>query len=196
MKTLASILVVASLISTAHAECFMRSSTVNQTKGNVERIADISRDIVPVRGNRLQCTVTFRVMIDGRWYTAEGQALGNDDMNENQLCAQAQDIGRAQLLQRIDGSRTSVNQETLCTDKEIPEWRPVKVGDIIRESQVGPHWDLNKRQSFAHQGMECRWFSETVPYGTGGIVQSLGIMCKLDNGRWLVRDKWINSVDR
>jgi hypothetical protein len=135
-------------------------------------------------------------MVDGVWYTAQGDAVGDMTQGDNQLCGQAQDIGRARLLQKIDGSRTSVTQEMVCTDQDVPKWKPVKTGDIVRESEVAPHWDLTKRQSFAHRGMECRWFMETVPYSIGGVVQSQGIMCRLENNRWLIRDKWIASVDK
>ena len=196
MKNFLALSLIVGTVSVANAECFMRSSTLNEIKGRIERSADINRVVVPLNNNQQKCTVTFRIMVDGVWHTAQGDAIGSLNIGDNQLCAQAQDVGRARLLQSIDGSRSSVTQEMVCTDQNIPKWKPVKTGDIIRESEVAPHWDLNKRQSFVHRGMECRWFIETMPYSVGGMVQSQGIMCRMANERWLVSDKWIASVDR
>ena len=193
-----ALLLVAVLAQPAFAECYLRSSTLNQFKGTIERTADVARDVVVMPPDKMQCTVTFRVMLNGVWHTAQGQAIGLDSTSENQLCAQAQDIGRSRLMQKIDGSQTSVSQEMVCTDQDIPQTRsrPVKIGDLVRESEMAPHWDLSKRTSFAHRGLECRWFMETLPYGVSGMVQSIGMMCKLDNNRWRITDKWINSIDK
>lgn len=186
------------LAQSAHAECYSRSSTLNQFNGAIERTSDLARDIVMMPPDDMQCTVTFRVMLSGVWHTAQGQARGSRLMNENQLCAQAQDSGRVRVMERVDGSRTTMSQELVCTDQDLPQTRktPVKIGDIIRESEVAPHWDLKQRASFVERGMECRAFMETLPYGTSGMVQSFGKICKLDNNRWRVVDKWINSIDK
>ena len=195
MKTSIALACLIALAGTASAECYLRSSTVNETKGRVERVTDISRDITPTGTDQMQCNVTFRIMIDGTWYTALGRAVGDRRMNENQLCAQAQDIGRADILQRVDGSRTSMKQEMVCTDQDLPKWRPVNPGDVVRESDVTPHWDAKKRTGFVdavtHQ--ECRWFMETAPYKNGGMAQSEGIICKMNDGAWLVHKKWLVS---
>ena len=116
-------LLAAVLAQPVFAECYLRSSTLNQFKGTIERTADVARDVVVMPPDRMQCTVTFRVMINGVWHTAQGQAIGSDLMSENQLCAQAQDIGRSRLMQKIDGSQTSVSQEMVCTDQDIPQIR-------------------------------------------------------------------------
>jgi hypothetical protein len=193
-------LAVALVVSVpAWSECYLRSSTINNLKGKIEKSADQTRRVFPLNNNQLQCTVTFQVMIDGVWYSAQGDAVGAATQGDNQLCAQAQDIGRAHLLQKIEGSQTSVSQEMVCTDQDIPKWKPVNVGDIVRESEVAPHWDQRKRADFDHAGTKCRWFMETAPYRTGGMVQSYGVMCRLnktDNNSWLIRDKWIGSVDK
>jgi hypothetical protein len=179
-----------------HAECYMRSSTLNQFKDKIERTADVDRDVVAMPGNKMQCTVTFRVQIDGQWVTAQGRAVGDVTVGDNQLCAQAQDAGRVKLLQRVGGSETTVSQELVCTDQDIPKWKPVKVGDTVRESEVAPHPDVNKRQSFPYMGTECKWFIETVPYGVGGLIQNQGIICRMRNSQWYVKEKWVHVVDK
>lgn len=193
-----AVVVLLALAGAAQAECFVRSSALNKFKSEIERMSDAARDVVMMPPDKMQCTVTFRVMLHGRWHMAQGQAVGSDSMSENQLCAQAQDIGRVRLLQSVDGSEVNAKQELVCTDQNLPRLRnqSVKVGDLVRESELAPHWDLSKRVSFAHRGMECRWFMESLPYGTSGMVQSVGTMCRLDSSQWRVMDKWINSIDK
>lgn len=173
----------------AMGECYMRSITVNQMSSQIERTADIVREVVRI-DNQKQCTTTFRVMITGNWYTALGRARDSITTDDAQLCARAMDLGRARVLQDISGSNVAMTQELICTDQDIPKNRAVKVGDLIRESEVTPHWDPTKRQSFPYKGMECRWFMENVSMGAGGITHNLGVMCRVKNDQWHVLEKW------
>ena len=135
-----------------------------------------------------KCTSTFRVQINNVWYTAQGKAEGDIKTGEAQLCAQAEDGSQARILSAVGGMETSVSQEMVCTDQEIPKWKPVKKGDTIKESEVAPDPDF--RESFGFNGMECRRFIETVPYGTGGIIQNKGVICRIRGFDWFVYDKW------
>lgn len=193
MKHLKLIAVLLTLSATAQAECYMRSTTLNELKARVERQTDVVREVRNIN-DKLQCFVTFRVMINGVWYTAQGRAVGDTFESENQLCAQAMDSGRARLLQTIKGSETSVTQEMVCTDQTIPTWKPVTVGQKLQESEVAPH--PRKRASFPHKGTECRWFVETLPQGVGGLIQNEGIICRIRQEEWIVLEKWVNSVDK
>ncbi len=183
------IIALALIPPVASAECYMRSVTVNQLSSKIERTADIVREVTRVQDQK-QCTVTFRVMLEGNWYTALGRARDKLSVDDAQLCARAMDLGRARVLQDIAGSQVEATQELVCTDQDIPKNRVVKVGDQIRESEVAPHWDPAKRQSFPHRGMECRWFMENVSLGAGGIAHNLGIMCRTKNDQWHVLEKW------
>lgn len=180
---------------TVSADCYYKSTTLNQFRAQIERTTDLHREVNRVNG-QVSCTVTFRVMIASQWYTAQGTASNAESANVDQLCIQAQDYGNAKILQDASGSTASMHQELICTDQNIPRWRPVRKYDTIRESQVAPHWDLAKRQSFQANGTECRWFAETVPMGPGGLVQSQGIICRVGPDSWYVADKWVHSVDR
>lgn len=179
----------------AQAECYYKSVTLNQFRGKIERTADLHREVNRSNG-QITCTVTFRVMIAGQWHTAQGSAANSESANLDKLCIQAQDYGNSQILQEAVGSTASMHQELICTDQNIPSWRPVRKYETVRESQVAPHWDLTKRQSFQHRGTECRWFTETVPMGQGGLVQSEGVICRINREEWYVAEKWIHSIDR
>jgi hypothetical protein len=197
IKTLS--LICAVLCSTsAVAECYLQSTTLNALRGRIERTADITRSIAPGADNQLSCVVTFRVLVDAQWYTAQGSASGASSIGEAQLCAQAMDYGRSRVLQNIAGSQTSVNQDMICTDG-APKWKPVEIGMIVKESEVSPHPDPRKRAYWeCMPGTEGRWFIETMPAGAGqgGMVQNLGVICRLRGDQWLVKDKWVNMVDK
>jgi len=192
-KIIASVLALCG--ASASAECYYKSVTLNQFRERIERTADVQREVKRLYG-QVSCTVTFRVMIAGQWHTAQGTANNAGSANVDQLCAQAQDYGNSQILQEAAGSTASMHQELICTDQEIPKWRPVKKHETVKESQVAPHWDLAKRQSFQHKGTECRWFTETVPMGQGGLVQSEGVICRINREQWYVAEKWIHSIDK
>jgi hypothetical protein len=189
LKTLP--LVLALVTGSAVAECYYRSTTVNDIKSRIQRQSEPVRELVRLDHRTTQCTVTFRLMIDNAWYTAQGRAQGDLNVPEPQICAQAQDTGRARLLQQIRGMETSMYQELVCTDQDIPKWKTVKKGDLVRESEVTP--DPDHPGSMPHLGMECRRFLETIPWGEG-LIQNRGIICKLqrgeNGGRWKVIEKW------
>lgn len=194
-KTKIILVLAAAFANTALAECYYKSVTLNQFKGKIERTADLTREVNRLNG-QVTCTVTFRVMIAGQWHTARGSASNAESVNVDKLCIQAQDYGNSEILQEAVGSTASMHQELICTDQQIPKWRPVKKHETVKESQVAPHWDLSKRQSFQHKGTECRWFTETVPMGQGGLVQSEGVICRINREEWYVAEKWIHSIDR
>jgi len=172
------------------AECYYRSSTINDLNARVQRQSEPVRDVMKLTDRITQCTVTWRLMIDNTWYTAQGRAQG-DSTPDHQVCAMAQDTGRARLMQQISGSSTSAYQELVCTDQDIPKWKVVKKGDLVRESEVTP--DPDHPGSFPHLGMECRRFLETIPWGEG-LIQNRGVICKLQrgehSGQWKVIEKW------
>lgn len=176
------------LTTSAYADCYLRSITVNEMKARIQRKSDAQREVVFLGNGMARCTVTFRVQINNAWYTAQGRADGDVKLGEAQLCAQAEDGSRARILQDVGGMETSVSQEMVCTDQELPKWKPVKKGDTVRESEVAP--DPDYRESFAYRGMECRRFLETVTYGVGGLVQNKGVICRIRNDEWFVFDKW------
>jgi hypothetical protein len=183
------LLFMAVLPHVAFGECYMRSITVNEMSSQIERTADVVKELVPIQDQK-QCTVTFRVMISGNWYTALGRSRDSVTTDDAQLCARAMDLGRARVLQDIAGSSVAMTQELICTDQDLPKNRQVKIGDVVRESEVAPHWDPAKRQSFPYKGMECRWFMENVSLGAGGIAHNLGVMCRVKNEQWHVLEKW------
>ena len=168
----------------------MQSTHVNRLAAQIERTADEQRWVGEIDGQKV-CRVTFRAQIQGQWYTAQGQSQGITQVPDNQLCAQALDTGRVRLLESVGAVASSVTQDTICTDRPMPKWRPVQVGDHIQESQVAP--DPQHRETFQYLGQDCRWFMETVPRGAGGLEQNRGIMCRIRATDWYILKKWVHA---
>lgn len=176
--------------STAYAQCYTRSSTLSESKRVIERITDVERSILPKK-NGVMCRVTFRAYMDGSWHTVEGEAEGARDSSLDQLCAQATDVGRARVIEKVSGRNLTNTQEMICTDEELPSLQArnaVRIGEIVRDSQVQPH--PLYRDVFQFRGAQCRWFVESVPR-PGQVEMSQGVICKSpDEKAWMVVDKW------
>jgi hypothetical protein len=178
--------------SAVGAECYYRSSTINDLNAQVQRQSEPVRDVMKLTDRVTQCTVTWRLMIGNVWYTAQGRAQG-DSVPEHQVCAMAQDAGRARLMQQISGSSTSAYQELICTDQDIPKLKIVKLKDFVRESEVSPDPDHPGVFPHRNDGHVCRRFLQTIPYGIG-LVQQRGVICLVQrgtySGQWYVKELW------
>ena len=182
------------MITPAHADCYARSASVNTMPLKIERVSDFQKEVLPKGSDKLMCRITFRAQIKGQWYTAQGESTGRVSDNLDGLCASAEQLGRSRILTEIGGSDISVDTDMVCTDQNIPKVRPVELGEIVSQSDVAPN--PQKLGSFQYMGTECRWFLETMPLGIGGLIQNQGIICRLRDNQWVVRDKWIQVVDK
>ena len=197
MKLKLLVLSAALLFShTVSAECVMRSATVNQSRATVQRIDNFQRVLMPEGADKMRCVVTFRAMIKNQWFDARGDSIGPMNGSLDQICAQAEQFGRANILQTVAG-QSSVMTDMICTDQapKTQVFVPVAMGQVISLSEVAP--DPAHPKSFTYKNsMECRWFLETVPLQGGGFSQNKGIACRIRNDSWYVADKWIQLVDR
>ena len=188
-----SIFITASLMlltaGSASAECYMRSATVKDIKSSITKIADVKRYVTPVNDTQFKCIVSFRAEINHVWYTAEAHSFGAKTDSIDQICSQAMQAGRSRILQKISGSPMQVEEEMICTDRPDPEVRAVKIGDIVKLSEVAPH--PTKPNIFDYKGTKCRWFVESDFDATKrDIVQNQGIVCLVRKGEWQVIDKF------
>jgi hypothetical protein len=172
----------------AQAECYVRSSTLTESRDAIEKIADAQNTFVRLSSGQMRCTSTFRVLIKGAWHTAEGQAIVSADTTEAQACARAQNSGKVTILQQVSGKRLTVQEEMICTDQQLPKTRTVLVGDLIGESEVvpDPAWPNTKRM---RDGNVCRRFVEDNLQGID-MRRSKGIICQVSDTAWKVVDKW------
>jgi hypothetical protein len=178
---LRSLIIVLISVGVVHAECYTRSSTVTSQTNQIERITDLEQTVMPNK-----CRVTFRALINGNWYTAEGEATGS--LSSQDVCATALSQGRIRILEKVSDTNLSSSQELICTDQEMPQLKPtVKVGDLVRESEVKVH--PSYPYPFPYRGGQCRWFTESIPQ-SGKVDVHQGIICKAGEKVWRVVDKW------
>lgn len=166
----------------AHAECYTRSATVTKNQSDITRITDLEKTTLP----NGKCRVTFRALINNTWHTAEGEAT---TQNADYACSMAVSNGRIKILEKVSDTTLTANQELICTDQKIPESKPlVKVGDMVRESEVRVHPIYPN--AFLYRGSQCRWFVESVPQA-GKVEVNQGIICNSPSqNAWRVVDKW------
>lgn len=175
-------LIAVAVASSASAECYIRSSTLSSTQDSIERRTDVQNTVVPLPSGQYRCTATFRAQIRGRWHDAEGQAIHS---NRDQACAQALNSGSVHILTAVSGTTLTTQEEMVCTDQSLPKTRTVKVGEIIRESEVNPdlQWPHPMRLS---DGYTYRRFIEPTEHGR--LIR--GTIRQLNKTDWQVVDKW------
>ena len=174
-------------VTTAQAECFVRSAMTAQTSVNITSVTDVQPLVVPISATQNKCIVTFRAQVDGAWITAEGESVGPKNVSEKMLCQGAMDQGRTQIMSRADGNLVNVEHNMVCTDQKLPEVRKVAIGDHVQESEVMPHPTFPKR--FGYRSTWCRWFIEPE-VKAGDLSNRQGIICQLHDADWQVVDKW------
>ena len=183
-----SLIVVLAMSTTVQAECYVRSAVTNQTSMSITSIADVDPFVVPISATHQKCIVNFRAQVNGNWITAEGEKTGPKSMTEKELCADAIDSGRIQILSRANGGRMNVEQNMVCTDRPEIKVRSVRSGEIVRESEVRPHPHFPR--PFVYRTAQCKWFIEPEVHPGRDLLQRQGIICQVNGNEWQVVDKW------
>ena len=178
---------LAVLSTTAQADCYVRSAMTNQTKVSITAIADVEPLVVPISFTQNKCIVTFRAQVNGSWMSAEGSSVGAKSLSEDELCQNAIDSGRVQVLSRTGGGNVAVETNMVCDDRPEIKVRNVKIGEVVRESEVRPHPNFPK--PFRYRTAQCRWFIEPEPRNSD-LLQRQGIICQSFGNEWRVIDKW------
>jgi hypothetical protein len=177
------------LVSTAQAECFIRSAMTSETLTQIERITDIEKQIIPIGNNQQKCRVFFRAYIEDQWHGAEAEEVGSVGDSLDQLCAKAMSAGQIDILESVAGIKVNSSQEMICTDEARPNSKPsVKIGDLVMDSEVQIHPVY--RDQFSYRGSICRWFIESRPQ-VRQIEMQQGVICRSPGEKiWKVVDKW------
>jgi hypothetical protein len=183
------LLVVILLLSgVAHSECYMRSSTRITRSQIWEQPTDFQRLVVPdTRGQK--CVLRYRVNIRLDWQTVEGVGYGR---TEAEACSQAMDLSKGYLLVEATPKTVRADSQMVCSD--LPEIRvhPVRIGDVIWQSEVDVHPMPEERPYFWYKRTQCRLFAER-DHKEQNLMIYQGVICKMDsdrNGKWRVLDKY------
>jgi len=172
----------------AQAECYIRSN-IQLTRQTVNAGPTDFQKLVEPEGSGKRCTVQYRVHIGDVWHTAEGSGIGQD---EGSACAQAMDIGRGRVLAEVEPSRVTATTQMICSDLVEIRIRPVRIGEIIWESETDMHRNEQERRYFDYKQTRCRMFTERNAKDRN-LYTYQGIICKADTnpmGKWRVVDKY------
>lgn len=169
----------------ALAECYYTSATTSAVPDKIDEVDNV----IAMHGNNT-CTVSARVSYKRVWYNIVGRSTNVETFkNTEDLCFNALEMGIRDFLFRMSGKRISAQQQTVCTDLQQVDIKPVQVGDVIKVSEVQPH--PTRKQFINQDGHECRWFIEALPKA-GEMLTASGVICRvgrLDADKWLVVDK-------
>jgi hypothetical protein len=185
LQTTAAVIVLVPLL--AVAECYQEAVTTNNARAEIKEVVDFQK-YVKTQNNQQICTVMFRARIGNRWYDARGESQGPITDSTDQVCAQAMQVGRSQILERVAGSAVQSTQTLYCNDFNTPQLKKgLKKFDTFRVSELKP---VPNADPFEYKGSTCRHFLESdVDPSTNNLVQWQIIGCVIRN-EWTVIDKF------
>jgi hypothetical protein len=185
LQTTAAVIGLVPLL--AVAECYQEAVTTNNARAEIKEVADFQK-YVKTQNNQQICTVMFRARVGNRWYDARGESQGPITDSTDQICAQAMQVGRSQILERVAGSAVQSTQTLYCNDFNTPQLRKgLKKFDTFRVSELKP---MPNAEPFEYKGSTCRHFLESdVDPSTNNLVQWQIVGCVIRN-EWTVIDKF------
>ena len=171
----------------AAAECYQESVTVNQAHAEIREIADYQK-FVKTANNQQTCTVMFRARINNRWYDGRGESQGLNTDSTDQICAQAMQVGRSKILEKIAGTAIQSNQTLYCNGFATPQLRQgLKKFDTFKISELKP---MPNSQPFEYKGSVCRYFLESdIDSKNNNLMQWQIVGCVIRD-EWTVVDKF------
>jgi hypothetical protein len=176
------------LANTTHADCLMRSS-IKISQDQINSVpTDIQKMVVPdAKGNR--CILHYRLHVGARWQTVEGVGLG---ATEPAACSNALDVSRGAILEEVTPKTVQADSQMVCSDLQEIHMHPVRIGDVIWESETDIHNIPAQRPYFRYKNTQCRLFVETNSKEMDLVIYQ-GVICRVDStqqSRWQVVDKF------
>ena len=171
---------------TAAAECYVKSSSISEMQEGIEKTEPGQSYVTRLADSQYRCSVTFKARIKGQWYPVESSAIGSG--SEDSVCNQALNSGSARILEKVVGTKFTMQQEMVCTDQPLEPKKSVNVGDLVRESEVVPDPAWPRARRF-QDGNECLRFVESDLAGSE-LRRSYGVICRVDQNSWRVVDKF------
>lgn len=188
MKHIALILTLLCFSSPAQSDCHVRSNISTRSPEVNSTPTDVQRFVVTTP-NGFKCTAQYRIHIGDNWQTAEGVGKGT---TEDAACLQATDIGRGTLLTEVPPQSIRATNQMVCTDFPDIRVRPVKIGEMVWESETDLHSIPAERPYFNYKHTVCRMFVERNGQGQNLSIYQ-GIICRVNSSpysMWQVIDKY------
>ena len=174
--------------SNARADCFLRSSTTIPRAMIQTQPVDVQRLVTP-DSTGFMCSARYRVQVNNNWQTVEGIGRAG---TEDRACALALDVGRGRLLEEVEPTRVKSDTQMVCSDLTDIRVHPVRIGDVVYQSEVDMHTIPSERKDFWYKRTQCRMFVEKDMQNTNLWLYQ-GVICRIDTtpkSKWRVIDKY------
>lgn len=169
-------------------QCVLQDRTVSRSAVTIAERADIRSEVVPGFGNTKKCIVNFRARIGAEWHTAFGEYEWPGDRSREEACAVAVKRAEDSVKERVGRSQVISEKVLICNDNpDLRTLRQVNPGTVGELSQFRPHPEYPS--AFWHNGTHCRFFLDSV-YTGRDIRTFQGIICRVQDSRWVVVDKF------
>ena len=176
--------------STARGECYMRSSTTIPKQLIQTQPVDIEQLVTPDESGRgYVCSARYRVQVKNSWQTLEGIGRAG---TEERACALAVNVDRGYSLTEVKSETIKSDSQMVCSDLPDIQVHPVKIGDVIYQSEVDMHTIASERKDFWYKRTQCRMFVEKDMKNTNLWLYQ-GVICRIDTtpkSKWRVIDKY------
>lgn len=187
MKNLVAFLLLPAMAA-ANDQCVLQDRTVSRGHVVIAERSNFRADVVPSTSNQRKCIVSFRARIATEWHTAFGEHEWDGHRPREEACAVAVKRAEDSLRERVGKSQVVSEKILICNDnpdlRTLRQTNPGTVGDL---SQFRPHPDYVRE--FQHNGAVCRWFLDST--FTGRDIQTFqGVICRVQDNRWVVVDKF------
>jgi hypothetical protein len=137
-----------------------------------------------------RCIVQYRAHMADGWHTVEGSSTAQD---QTVACKQAHDVGRGYLLADVGPEKITTTTNMVCSDFPEIRVRPVRIGEVIWDSETDVHTIPTERPYFWYKGTACRMFIERATVN-GNLMMYQGIICRQQGDgwptKWIVVDKY------
>lgn len=188
MKNWCLALTLIPAVASATDGCVMQDRTVSTQQYVIKERSDIKRNIVTMPSGQRRCIVDFRVRVGADWHQATGEYDWDGARPSGEACAAAVALAERDVQSRLAKKSVVSEQVMVCRDDpDSAMLRRTNPGSVGTVDQYRPH--PNYPTAFYHNGTQCRWFLETG-YNRGNIEQYQGVICRLDDGKWVVVDKF------
>ena len=186
MKRLLAILLIPS--AALAQQCVLQDKTVTRNAAVIAERSPIRTEVVPSFSGGKKCMVNFRVRIGAAWHTAFGEHEWAGDIPREDACAVAVKRAEGMVRDRVSASQVVTEKTLICNENpELNALRELNPGTIAELHQFRPHPELTRE--FWHNGARCRFILDTV-YGAVGLRTLQGVICQLQDTKWVVVDKF------
>ena len=169
-------------------QCVLQDKTVTRNAVVIAERSPIRAEVVPAVGGGKKCLVNFRARIGADWHTAFGEHEWAGDTPREDACAVAVQRAESQVRDRVGRSQVVTEKTLICNENpDLNALRSLNPGTIAELHQFRPHPEYTRE--FWYNGTRCRFILDTV-YGAVGLRTLQGVICHLQDTKWVVVDKF------